>query len=71
MQEIWFYVAEDASPMTAARVIDAIFDRFELLVRQPRVGRNRSEFGEGVRSLVVRSYIIYHRQERDILSRDA
>ena len=65
LDEIWSYVAEDASPTTADRLIDAIFDRFELLVEQPRMGRNRPEFGEGVRSFVVESYVIYYRQEGD------
>jgi plasmid stabilization system protein ParE len=41
LEEIWFYVAEDASPTTADRLIDAIFNRFEMLVEQPRMGRNR------------------------------
>jgi toxin ParE1/3/4 len=50
LEEIWSYVAEDASPTTADRLIDAIFDRFELLVERPRMGRSRPEFGEGVRS---------------------
>ncbi len=53
LEEIWSYVAEDASPATADRLIDAIVDRFELLVEQPRMGRNRPEFGEGVRSFIV------------------
>jgi len=43
LEEIWSYVAEDASPTTADRLIDAIFERFELLVEQPRMGRNRPE----------------------------
>ncbi|HET9351822.1 MAG TPA: type II toxin-antitoxin system RelE/ParE family toxin [Burkholderiales bacterium] len=67
LEEIWSYVAEDASPETADRLIDAIFDRFELLVGQPRMGRNRPEFGEGVRSFVVESYVIYYRYEGDVL----
>jgi len=50
LDEIWSCAAEDASPTTADRLIDAIFDRFELLVEQPRMGRSRPEFGEGVRS---------------------
>jgi plasmid stabilization system protein ParE len=29
LEEIWSYVAEDASPATADRLVDAIFDRFE------------------------------------------
>ncbi len=47
--------------------MDAIFDRFELLTEQPRMGRNRPEFGEGVRSFVVASYLIYYRHDGDIL----
>ena len=35
LDDIWSYVAEDASPETANRLIDAIFDRFEFLVEQP------------------------------------
>jgi len=41
LEEIWSYVAEDVSPATADRLIDAIVDRFELLVEQPRMGRLR------------------------------
>lgn len=43
LDEIWAYVAEDASPTTADRLIDAIMDRFELLAAQPRIGRLRPE----------------------------
>ena len=67
LDEIWSYVAEDASPTTADQLIDAIFDRFELLVEQPRMGRNRPEFGEGVRSFVVESFVIYYRHDREVL----
>jgi toxin ParE1/3/4 len=67
LEEIWSYVADDASPATADRLIDAIFDRFELLVEQPRMGRHRPEFGEGVRSLVLESYVIYYRHDADVL----
>ena len=67
LDEIWSYVAEDASPTMADRLIDAIFDRFELLVEQPRMGRKRPEFGEGVRSFVVESYVIYYRHAEGVL----
>jgi toxin ParE1/3/4 len=67
LEEICSYVAGDASPTTADRLIDAIFDRFDLLVEQPRIGRNRPEFAEGVRSFVVESYVIYYRHEQDVL----
>ena len=31
LDEVWLYVAEDASPTTADRLIDEIVDRFDLL----------------------------------------
>jgi toxin ParE1/3/4 len=67
LEEIWFYVAEDASPATADRLIDAIIDRFELLSEHPRMGRLRPEFGQGVRSFTVENHVIYYRHERDVL----
>jgi toxin ParE1/3/4 len=67
LNDIWSYVAEDASLETADRLIDAVFDRFELLVEQPLMGRTRPEFGAGVRSIVVESHVIYYRHEQDVL----
>lgn len=67
LEEIWSYVAEDASPATADQLIDAIMDRFELLAEQPRMGRLRPEFGEGVRSFTVENYVVYYRHEGDVL----
>ena len=66
LEEIWSYVAEDASLTIADRLIDAIFRRFELLVEQPRMGRHRPEFGDGVRSVVVESYVVYYRDDTDV-----
>jgi toxin ParE1/3/4 len=67
LDEIWSYVAEDASPTTADRLIDVIVDRFELLIEQPRMGRLRPEFGAGVRSFTVENHVIYYRHTGDIL----
>ncbi len=67
LEEIWSYVAADASPATADRLIDAIIDRFELLADQPRMGRLRPEFGEGVRSFTVENHVIYYREDMDVL----
>ena len=67
LEEIWSYVAEDASPATADRLIDALIDQFELLAGQPRMGRLRPEFGEGVRSFTVENHVIYYRHDRDVL----
>ena len=67
LDEIWSYVAEEASPATADRLIDDIIDRFDLLTEQPRMGRARPEFGPGVRSFAVENYVIYYRQDDDVL----
>lgn len=67
LEEIWLYVAEDASPTTADRLIDAIIDRFELLSDQPRIGRPRPEFGAGIRSFTVENHVIYYRHDGDVL----
>lgn len=67
LDAIWSYVAEDASPATADRLIDAIIDRFELLAQQPRMGRLRPEFGPGVRSFAVENHVIYYRHNGDVL----
>jgi len=67
LDEIWSYVAEDASPTTADRLIDDIIDRFDLLAEQPRMGRTRSEFGLGVQSFAVENYVIYYRHDGDVL----
>ena len=67
LDEIWLYVAEDASSATADRLIDDIIDRFSLLAEQPRMGRLRPEFGEGVRSFAVDSHVIYYRHENEVL----
>jgi toxin ParE1/3/4 len=67
LDEIWFYISEDASPTTADRLIDDIIDRLDLLAEQPRMGRARPEFGPGVRSFVVENYVIYYRREGQVL----
>ena len=40
LDNVWLYVAEDASPTTADRLIDDLVDRFDLLAEQPRMGRS-------------------------------
>ena len=67
LDEIWSYVAEDANPTTADRLMDAIVDRSELLAEQPRMGRLRPEFGPGVRSFTVENHVIYYRHVGDLL----
>ena len=44
LNEVWSYVAEDASPTTADWLIDDLVNRFDLLVEQPSMGRLRPEW---------------------------
>jgi len=67
LEEIWSYVAEDASHATADRVIDGIIQRFELLAEQPRMGRLRPEFGAEARSFTVENHVIYYRHDEEVL----
>jgi toxin ParE1/3/4 len=67
LREIWSYVADDASPERADRLLDAIFDRLDMLVELPRIGRRRPEFGPDVRSFAVENHVIYYRQQGDLL----
>ena len=67
LEDIWSYVAEDASPDTADRLLDAIIERFELLAEQPRMGRLRPEFAPRVRSVAGENYVIYCRDEGELL----
>ena len=65
LDEIWSYVAEEASPTAADRLIDDIIHRFDLLAEQPGMGRARPELGPGVRSFAVENHVIYYRQESE------
>ena len=67
LDEIWLYVAEEASPTTADRLIVDIVDRFDLMAEQPRMGRLRPEFGPGVRSISVENHVIYYRHDGEVL----
>ena len=66
LDEVWLYVAEDASPTTADRLIDDLVDRFDLLAEQPRMGRLRPEFGPGVRSIGVENHVVYYRHDGEV-----
>jgi toxin ParE1/3/4 len=62
----YFLATESNSVDVADRVIDSITARFELLVRQPYIGRRRDEdIRPGVRSFVVGDYVIAYRVDGD------
>jgi toxin ParE1/3/4 len=68
LDELWFYVARNASVHTADRLIDSITARFLLLAQHPRAGRRRDELRPGVRSFVVGQYVVFYRIDgQDVL----
>ena len=67
LDEIWSYLAEEASLTTADRLIDDIVDRFDLMAEQPGMGRLRPEFGPSIRSISVENHVIYYRHDGEVL----
>ena len=70
LDDIWYYIAKESGSIEIAdRVIDTVTDRFFLLARLPQMGRRRDEdLRPGLRSFVVREYVIIYRLEgEDVL----
>ena len=68
LDDIWHYVATNASIETADRLVDSLTMRFFLLSRYPRVGRRRDHLRPGIRSVPVGEYIVLYRLEgEDVL----
>jgi toxin ParE1/3/4 len=65
LDDIWHYLATNASIETADRVVDSLTTRFFLLSRYPRVGRRRDHLRPGIRSFPVGEYIVLCRLERE------
>ncbi|MCX7044536.1 MAG: type II toxin-antitoxin system RelE/ParE family toxin [Candidatus Sumerlaeota bacterium] len=59
IQEIGYYIALD-NFLVGLGFIDRLFQTFELLAEQPKMGRARGEF-PGLRSLALKPYIIFYR----------
>jgi toxin ParE1/3/4 len=58
--EAFLYIAQDNLD-AAERVHGQLEKAFFTIVRQPGVGRERGEFGAGIRTLPVGRYVIYYR----------
>lgn len=57
---IWQYIASD-NEQAADQFIDLVRQHFEILGRNPRVGRRRDELRRGYRSFPVGNYLILYR----------
>jgi toxin ParE1/3/4 len=65
--QIFSYVAE-RNQFAADSFIEAIDDKFEQLSRFPFIGRERTSLAQGLRSVVVRTHLIFCAVERERIS---
>jgi plasmid stabilization system protein ParE len=65
LDEIWLYVAREASENTADRLINGITSRFVALAQTPMAGRLANSIEPGIRVFPVGNYLIYYRIDRD------
>src|SRR5947209_13705358 len=63
LDEIWLYIAQNASVEVAERLINSITRTFPLLAANPNIGRHRPNLGQGLRSFPVHNYRVYYRQD--------
>jgi toxin ParE1/3/4 len=59
--DIWDYLSAEASGSVADRQLRRLDDGFRSLSRHPFRGRPRGELAAGIRSALVRPYIIFYR----------
>lgn len=60
LEEIEEYISSD-NPAAAIRLLELLFERFTLLAKMPDIGRQRENYGKGVRSIAEGAYIIIYR----------
>jgi toxin ParE1/3/4 len=60
LADIRRYIARD-KPLAADRQIATLGEKFAMLARNPELGERRPEWGEDLRSFVVRNYVIIYR----------
>jgi toxin ParE1/3/4 len=60
LDEMWDWLAGRNEP-AADRLLDAILQRAQLHASQPLMGRPRDDLRPGLRSFVVRPYVVFYR----------
>ena len=66
LDEIWNFLAGEASPSIASRIEDEFFQAFALISTQPRMGFQRPNLvSRPVRFWVMREYLIAYAPEHD------
>jgi len=62
LDEIWSYIAQH-DLQTADRMIDRLFDRFEMLAQQPGAGDPLDHLSPRLRCCPVKSYVVFYEAE--------
>jgi len=60
LDQIEDYIGKD-SPSAAVRFVQRLTDRFAQLAEYPGIGRERIEYGRGLRSITEGDYVIIYR----------
>jgi toxin ParE1/3/4 len=67
LDAIWLYIAND-SPLNADRFLDRLVESLtKTLSTAPLAGRTRDEFGGGLRSFPIESYIAFYRVRNEVV----
>jgi toxin ParE1/3/4 len=66
LMEIWLFIAQDDID-TADRITGTIIDKFALLAKHPKMGRERPELAPSLRSFVEGKYTIFYRLTLDTI----
>ena len=64
LYDIWDYVAHD-NTAAASKLLRTIGAKFEMLLKNPLMGQDRSELVPRMRSFSVGNYVIYYRPFSD------
>lgn len=64
LKEIWTYIA-DQNVEAAERVNRILYKSFDRLAESPRLGRQRPELGEKIRSIPEGNYVIFYKPLKD------
>jgi toxin ParE1/3/4 len=59
--EIWEFIAEDNLDQ-ADELLDFLDDKLQILARNPGIGKRREDLAPGLRSFVVRNFIVFYQE---------
>ncbi len=59
VKEIWLYISEK-NPISADVLIEDLFRKFQLLARNPELGKNKDRFFLNLKSFPLKNYLIFY-----------